>query len=284
MSIKSAKREHIRQLKELLPKLQEKLLPSPPENGHWAEQRWYEGESDVEYSACHRLIYKQDWVNHFLQEARAGEDKYGRKYRIGSLAFRLIDKFDRVKAFCVDADKPQAVEVVKKKLLPKLKEYNIEYIYEYAGRELERLHIWFFCNTTLSTLRPFVEQLFEEAAIDWRQLKLELFPTHKPNNLIRLPGGLHLRAGAANPIMFRQKKGNDAIFIIQSMIDCRLVAETDMLEALKKSINQQIVPLQEHKTLLPYLRRSADKQSINSKGKPFVYVPLDLPLDFINVR
>ncbi len=280
---KAAQRKHIGQFKELLPQFQDKLFPSSPENGRWAEQRLYEGKNDVDYYVYHRSMCKQDWLNHFLQEPRASEDGYGRKYLIGSLAFRLIDRFDHVRAFCADADNPQAVEAVKTKLLPKLTEYNIEYIYEYAGAKLDRLHIWFFCNTSRSVLKAFVEQLLEEAGLDWQQLKLELFPTHKPNNTIRIPGGYHLRAGAVNPIKFRGKTGSHPTFIMQSIIACSPVTEEDMLKALKKPINQQMLPLNEHKTLLPSLRRISDKQSTNSRRKPFVYLPLNLPLDFIDV-
>jgi hypothetical protein len=275
---------HIRQFKELLPKVIEKLLPSPPESGKWGEQRWYEGAEDVDYFIHHRLIYNKDWLNHFLQKPRHEEDKYGRKYRIGSLACQLADKFDQVKSFGFDADNPQAVEAVNTKLLPKLAEYNIESIYEYGGWKLERRHVWFFCNTSLSVLKAFVEQLLEEAGIDWQQLKLELFPTHKPNNMMRLPGGHHLRANAANPITFRGKTGNDPIFVMQSIIDCKAISEEEILRSLKKPINlEQTVPLKEHKTLMPQLRRSSIKKSNPKRKKHYVYEALNLPLDFNNV-
>lgn len=270
------------QIWKLLPKVIEKLIVKfPVPSGAWAKQVWYEGDEDVSFDNIKRALSKDDLCRHFEQTEYDG---YGNpkthnyektKRREGSLGLLLAHNM-RAKTFALDIDTEEGMKVLEEKILPALKEHKIEYIYEYGGYEGEKAHIWFFCDSDVDVLKAFVEKILRNAGVDWRKLKLELYPTHKKSNVIRLLGGLHLRAGHAHPILFRGKESADPLFVMQAIIDCKPVSDEYMIEVLGEGLDDSV----EHDPKGILKNRKSKNLETRTKAKKFIYRPLNLQYEF----
>lgn len=164
----------------------------------------------------------------------------------------------RFKWFVVDSDNIESTVALNKKLIPVLKKYNIEYIYEYGSTE-EKCHIWFLVDCSKEILQDFTRQLFEEADIDYegrdRELNLEVYPTNKPTSLIRIPGGFHLRNKKVNPIIYKDVLSSDVEFILKSFCEVKQYSEQEIQSLLKPiTIKSSLKPVVLRDTV-PYVDR-----------------------------
>jgi hypothetical protein len=273
------------ELDPLIKKFRSKFLHG--EVTFWSVQHYTEGDEDVKYfppkcSICtgkeafyckkhkKRSLDNRDLLEHFNPKI----SKIGRTWR-GSIALSGKYQDNRAKFFCVDCDSEESLKVIEDLLLPELDRLRIDYIYEYSGNSYERkAHIWFLCDCDLDILRKFIDQLFSDLNIDIRKFKLELYPTHKPNFVIRLPGGHHLRSGIIsksldekrvkiNPIKFKDEISNSPEFILKVFSEsCKQVSE-DYIKSLIRHTRTKIFD------------RSSRKKLYVSQ---FKFVPRDLKL------
>lgn len=237
------------QIAKLMPKVRDKILHMPVAPNKVSFQYLQPNAGDVDYYPLDRELNNQDLISHFKQEVVDTHYK-GNPCKRGSLAVRPLFKNERVKFFCMDIDFRPQMKLVRKKFLPLLKKLKIDYIFEYGGTggNKYKAHIWFFTNTNKSLHRAFVDVLLDMAGMKekFKKMKFEIFPAYKANNVIRLPGGPHLRyllpdrydpdttpKNLTNGIKFRGIIGNDPIFIMQSILDCKIVTNERMAEIIE---------------------------------------------------
>lgn len=240
-------------LDSLIRKFKDKFLFG--EVKHWAYQYKHSKAKDVayipfeckkcpkeiRYSCEHRVpLSLNDLYNHFCQEPvsvwfNSEDDKFDK----AGIALRPVFENKQVRWFVVDSDNEESTNVLLQRFIPVLRNYNIDYIYEH-GSTYYKCHIWFMVNCHVDTLNDFTRQLFEEADIDFkgkdRSLELEIYPLVKPNALIRIPGGFHLRNKTANPIEYGGITSSDPEFIIKTFIRARVLSEEE-IKTLTKPLN-----------------------------------------------
>jgi hypothetical protein len=222
----------IREIENLLPKMLDKMFPSPPESIKWGRQFMHNnGLNNISHGFKRRSIKQQDFLDHFLQIPNLlPKASWLRTFRWdGSLIFQLAAETGRVKCFHLEVWEPRDVEVVKTWFqYLYLDEYQIDYIIEYAG---ERLGIWFFCDTSLSILDDFIFQFLNHKL----RFPYGVFSNSAwtPKELVRLPGGYDFRTKCVNPIEFRGNIGDNPAFIMNSIINCKPIPEELMLNFLK---------------------------------------------------
>lgn len=238
MSTTSNELDRAIRIQELLPAVKSKFFgPSSTKkkvgfcyNGRWGMQRLEPGSKDVTYFIdANEIISDRHLVNHFLQKPVKSRDHTA----WGSFALQPMSTSDDTVYFnCIDADDPAAVFEIDNKLLPKFDAIGLQYIREVGGAKADRAHYWFFTTVDKVIHDQFFHQLLADADIDWKALKLELYPSKKPRNLIRLMGGLHLRAGYAHAISFNGVMSADPIFVMESIRDCKPFTHEEMLAYL----------------------------------------------------
>jgi hypothetical protein len=220
-----------------MPAFCQKMFVGTVKSGRWAQQVQFHGVGDVDFINMKRDMTRDDLLEHFIQKPIAENNRIrGSLGMYGSFPDKSTQK---AKWFCMDVDDADRVEIIRNKFVPILQAHDIEYIWEYGGRNMDRCHLWFFCDTNLNILTTFVEVLLKQADLDWRKLKLELYPTHKPTNIIRLMGGYHIRAGYANPIEFRGVLGDGPEFIVDSVIACVPVSQAYMVEVIAANVPEE---------------------------------------------
>lgn len=167
-----------------------------------------------------------DLIQHFNQ--RPVPSKFSIR---GSIA--IVGKFENniVKFFTIDMDNQLAVDTIRERFIPVLDSHGIDYIWEHSEdlkRGNEKGKLWFLCEAMdFDLLSAFVNLLFSEADIDPRdkELDLELFPTVKYRNVVRLPGGVHLRNKKVYPITWRGSTGSSPDFIMDCFIKASAVSQ-----------------------------------------------------------
>lgn len=209
-----------------------------------------------------RELTVEDLTNHFGQRAI----KLNGSWK-GSIA--SVGKFQDNKTmwFIIDCDSQEAVDRVRDNILPVYDRYKIEYIWEFSGTaEVEKAHLWFMCKEVdVTVLDLFVKQIFKEANTDIKGL--ELFPTGKSNNVIRLPGGVHLKT--RNPtgefkvhsILYKGIIDSKAEFILDSFIAAKQVTEEEIRKVL------HMLPKEGETTTTTTLRKSG-KFHYHSRNLP----------------
>lgn len=219
-------------------------------------------------------------IEHFSQELKEEPRfrNWARPAFRGSLGIYPMFADERVKFFCIDADYQKNVDFVREKILPIYRREHIEYIEELGfdpATSEEKIHIWGFCNTVRMILNKWFEWILHEAgASNWKDngISLEFFPMQKARNFIRPPGAVHAKTGVANDILFRGIRSNDAEFIIESVVACLPVPESQMLEGIKKLA--ELFPPEEVKPQIALKKSYLKKFDWNNPGT--VYSPLDL--------
>lgn len=206
-----------------------------------------------------RAMSDSDLLSHFSQKSM--ELPASTRGSVG-----CVGKFTDNKAmwFCIDCDNQNAVDIIRKSFLPLLVSYNIEFIWEFSGTEdIEKAHLWIMCDKVeISLLKLFTDQLLKEAGINFREFNLELFPTYKPGNVIRLPGGIHLKTKQVNPILWKGTVSSSADFILDAFIEAKPLT-TEFIKT-----NLKVLPIERKK---PEIRKSG-KFYYSSRG-------LKLPVD-----
>lgn len=221
------------QVQELLPAFKEKFLAGTVKPGRWGTQIWEDGADDVNFWYAEEELSVAKLRNHF-----SGQIAKFDGHEEGSIGVRGAFEFDRVKWYCADLDFDIAVQVARTLLLPVLDKHGIEYIWEYGGPNFEKAHLWIFCNTSRKLLKRFVEILYEEAKIDRKVFKkIEHYPTRRPRNLIRVPGGVHLRSRQVMPVEFRGKRYSSPSQIMKAIIKCKRVDEGYMADLIGKQMS-----------------------------------------------
>lgn len=239
-----------------------------PDNIMWSWQHFPDnpdpktGRREITYwpSKPLRELRDEDLIAHFEQKPRK---------MTGSIRGSLgsVGKFKDNKAnwFALDCDNQKAVDIVRSKLLCILEDYSIDYIWECSGDDIEeKAHIWFMCDAVdVSLLSDYVLQIFEDSGINPfdRSLAFELYPTTKGNNVIRLPGGIHLKTRKVNPLIYKEICSSSADFILDTFITSRKETEEKIKSVLR-----------------PKQEKSKKEEPRNKRNSKFFYNSLNLPL------
>lgn len=233
------------EIHKLLPEFKKKFFYGTIEPHMWGVQVWGEGKSDVEFvnkGKSGEKFTDSALLDHFSGKIFKGAhwDKASKEYiRHARASIGVYTEFQhgRAKVYCADLDTNENVAAVREKFLPVLEKHNIEYIWEYGGAFGQKAHLWIFCNTSNALLKKFMDVLWAESGLDAHNLKVERYPTHKPKNLIRLPGGTHLRAGKRMPCEYKGKLYKSAKRIIKAIIACKPIEESYMAKVVTESLN-----------------------------------------------
>src|SRR3990167_658284 len=222
---------------KLLPKFKEKFVVEPVTKFGRQKRLTRNGQfiegvdvSFEDYRQAGRVMRDSDWISHFSQRIEIkGSYAYG-SYALSGFFGGLA------KWCCIDADNQDEVDLLTQKLIPKYQEYELDYIYEHSGTHGNKAHTFFLCNTEIKYLTLFLKQLFEESGIDWREIQ-EKYPIGgKQKNLIRPPGGMHLRTLKVNDVEFKSIKSKEPEFILESFIKANVLEEADLIKRLKNKI------------------------------------------------
>lgn len=256
-------KDHYLQLVRLVPQFKQIWVHG--DEVIWSQQFRERTSGAIAYWPQKGVPEDRHFLDHFMADPKKPQSTSSH-YK-GSLAFCGKFANDTAMWFCIDGDNDRAVDAIELKLLPQLEKEGLEYIYEYSGENGDRCHVWMlFERVPISILRKYIEQQFKEAGIDIhdRNLNLELYPTHKQNNVIRLPGGLHLKTLKINAVRRMDgTEGNDAVFVIESFLNLRRLNEAEVRLRIKTDKPQ---PLTLRKKML--------------KRGPFYYNSLNLPLAY----
>lgn len=287
------------EIHKLLPAFRQKFLGQPVKNKKWwgrqivslLDGEIHPNHGDVEFLAMPHDIVLSDalLLDHFSGEVFTGEHfcqnqkcKQWHDHRMTCIGTHGQFEHNRVKWYCADLDTNESVSAALNHFCPVLTKHNIEYIWEYGGPNFNKAHLWFFCNTNNALLTKFVEALWAESGSDPWELKIEEYPTRKPNNLIRTPGGKHQRSGQIMPVEFRGKIYKGARNIIKCIIACKPVNEAYMAKVIGDAF-QLGDTAADPKNILSGLDRSRIKRNFTTssirekKAKTYKYLPLNLP-------
>ena len=223
----------------------------------------WETKPSVQYWPIIREMTDSDLIKHFNQKPTLSTRSV-----VGSIGAIGTFKENKAMWFCVDCDASSEVEEIRNKFLPVLSSYGIQHVWEFSGtEEEEKAHVWVMCACVdIGILKIFVEQLFNESKIDIKGF--EVFPTRKGGNVIRLPGGIHLKTNKVNPVLWKGRTNASAEFVLDAFIEAEPITE----EFIKENIKEQVRLAKETK---PY-HTVARKFYFNSRGLP---LPVDnLPL------
>lgn len=230
------------------------------ENGGKTE--YYEQLVKTDNRKSPKRLTENDWHNHF--EGKPVTINKVKKIVAGSMS--LVASFDgHCKFFCLDCDNIDAVETARDKIIPVLEGMGIDFIWEHSGTDEEpRAHLWFLVDCPLSLLQALVKQIFEDAGVNPHDQKcqFELYPTGKPNSMIRFPGGFHMKNGQVNSVTYRGKTSNDVVFILESFINATQMSEAE--------VRLRVRPREK--------RPERERRKIRGPKSYFYYTPLDLPL------
>jgi len=217
--------------------------------------RAWESKPTIQYWPLIREMTESDLIKHFSQKASLSSRSV-----VGSMGCVGKFKDNKAKWFCIDCDSQESVDTIRNKLLPILNSYAIDYIWEFSGTEDdERAHVWIMCDCLdVGLLKVFTDQLLLEAGIDYRKIGLELYPTVKSGNVIRLPGGIHLKTNKVNPVLWKNVVSASAEFILDAFIAAKPLTE----EFVKANIKTK---LKESKPVRPWDIRNK-KFFFNSRG------------------
>lgn len=144
-------------------------------------QIWQDGKSKVEYSGRDRKLNAADLEKHLA----------GKEYRTsgrrnsGAIAISLMPGASApVCLLCIDSDSAKCTAALQALLLPILRKYEIDYVWEFSGNE--RCHLWIAPFLHFPVAKALVGALFQAAALNTNDY--EIFPTKQKNKAVRLPG------------------------------------------------------------------------------------------------
>lgn len=231
----------------------------------WSRQFVDRISGDLDYFPVKdRQPEEKDFMEHFMMFLDPTKPKpltESRKIR-GPLAFCGSFDGDVALWFCCDCDNALAVEAMETMLIPHLEREGIDYIFEYSGNG-DKCHVWIRLELVpIKILQVFINQLFMDAGLDTNDKKMdfELYPSHKPNNVIRMPG-LHLRTGKVSPLRTSDgAEGNTPLFMIKAFLGCKPLS----LQEIQNRIRPEKKPI--------VLRKK-----IVQRG-PFYYSTVGLPV------
>lgn len=206
----------------------------------------------------------------------------------GSLAVGGKFQNDKTRWLCVDADDIYHVRYLLKHYIPTLEKLGIEYIWEESGVDGDRAHVWIFCDASFALLCAFTESLRRKAkmdqdTLDEHGLKFEFFPTSLPENTIRMPGGLHCKQDKPiiYPVTYKDETSDDPHFVIESIIKCAQLTESDLLGHIDipENKSRSVIVSEEAKKQIARKARTTKKFSGKVEAGRFYYESRRLKLD-----
>lgn len=246
MKEKKQKSDAIEGIKKLLPAVLDKLFPVPIEKLKWCKGILLEDTEEIE--GCRHIslypqscpIREQDSIEHFSREIiseRVEEEDNTLGWR-SELYVELKEReSSHVKSFCLIALGNHDIKNLEDNILPKLDDCGVEYLIHRLTNQydsLNELRLWIFCDTSIYLIAPFMKKIFgrtqNESPVVWESAPL-VVPIFE-SDAVPIPGGYCLRNGTAGTVEFRGKTGNDSIFIMESILECKPVSEMQMLAAL----------------------------------------------------
>lgn len=195
---------------------------------NWSHQVLQNGKVKPDYWPGFGKLTVNELRNHFNHKIKPIA-----KGQMGCIALNSCIKDDWDYYFCADADSPAAVDAIEKRFIPLLNKYDIDYIYEHGGTSGDKCHLWIMTDCKRSSLKILILFLMRSAGINYSKLGLELYHILKKSNVIRLPGGFHLKNKQVNAITYEGKTSNDSVFIIESFLKARILTEERVQELIK---------------------------------------------------
>lgn len=226
--------------------------------------------SDQPYRPSAVQIIPEILTEHFYEDGK----KVGTKVR-GSIG--VVPNFggDYLRWICIDLDTKEEVER-SEALKSKMDELGITYMIEMGGDSLEREHIWVRTEGRHTVIKEFFIRLIaatysltdRNACFDDQHFP-EIFGVNKPDNLIRLPLGWHLKRGRRFPIIHpgTGEITDDPVEFMRAWMEMSVLTE-ERIEKLMQT--------------LPALLEK-ERRGYKSKAFQFVYRPRKLPLPMLDL-
>ena len=231
-----------REILELIPKFLEKFTHAPVMRWHTQAGKFSQGEfSDINYypEKTPRALEEKDLVLHFSQIPR-----HGGGLTKGAIAIGGKFSNGRVQWVCIDADEPHEYKAIFDKVIPYLEKENIDYVLEYSQKE--RCHLWIMMDVPWDYANQFAKTMMVNAGCGKEELCDfdEVYPTEagrarRVTNIIRIPGGYHMKTKKANPIEYKGTVSSDPVFIMQTFINARRLTEADILSYVPVEIKKK---------------------------------------------
>lgn len=168
-------------------------------------------------------LTESEWITHFYTAPVATKS-----YSLGSLAMNGTFAKSVLKWIVFDLDNFEIKQRFEKLIAPRLEFYGIERISEDSG-DGDRVHEWIMVD---AVSRPLVEAFIDQLLIEVGTTKQEfdeIYPLfNKRRNVIRFPGGYHLRRGKRYPCHYNGKFCDDPISIMRAFIECKPITEAQL--------------------------------------------------------
>lgn len=217
---------------EMLPEFLAAFLGSD-DIRRWGRQRWELSANKPDYTSTSEKrkfekLSMSRWNEHF--EGQVKNVKGGTRY--GSLGV-CLKTGNRTQWICIDCDTEKTTKDARERLIPELKRRGFEVLYEFGGTDNDRCHVWIAVRASIAKAKKFINDLFAHCKLDIGEF--EVFPTHKENFIIRVPGGIHLKTMKVHPIEFRGELIADSIGIMSAFIQAKPLSEEEMMATLTGS-------------------------------------------------
>lgn len=202
--------------------------------------------SDIPYLPVSVRITQQLITDHFFEDGK----KVGSRVKgsIGVIPIFIIEGFERLRWICFDLDSAEEVDRAQP-LLNKLGELGISYLEELGGDSLERRHIWIRVDGRQTFAKEFFTRLIvgvydlrtRNEAFDEKHFP-EVFGVNKPNSLIRVPLGWHLKRKNRFPVIIPEtgEITDDPVLFMEAWMGLGVLTEERML-----SLSETLPPMPE---------------------------------------
>jgi hypothetical protein len=205
----------------------------------WQEQffRWDKAKGDTVWSQAgfyerNELLTEDDWKGHFFTGPTVTQ-----KYKKGALGIHLLDKkTEKTKWICWDLDNTDIRQKAEDKLLPYYRKNGIPFIWEKSREENgeARAHLWVpVDNVPVHVAENWVLQVLRDIGSTVEEYD-EIYPLFgKRTNIIRIPGGFHLKGGQRYPIVLAGEEYL-GLELMQVFIDLPPVSEERLIELTRE--------------------------------------------------
>lgn len=240
-------------LQKLLPKFKDKFLAdhitafgrqwmeivegSPHGRPQWEDYRNFKTVSYL----TDRFLYdhfsgKAHYADKVILNKATGETRRV-KAIYGSYGLCLLLPHNIVKTIGIDADTPELVSLLYDTFIPQLKNWEIDYIFEYSGVNQDRAHLWIMCD---SIAHIYITSFLEQIQFNSCKTKEEWFTEQYPFNgraksLFRMPYGLYIKGMCVNWANLNgEEEAEDLEAGLELFIKARPLTQEKILSVLTK--------------------------------------------------
>jgi hypothetical protein len=189
---------------------------------------------------------RQDWFDHFSQKPR---NTYTHIY--GSMAMVGLFTGRVVKWICFDADNEEEYDTIINKVIPWLKDREVQYLLEYS--QAGRCHLWVFVEAIDYSV---AERLAIQIRNDCNAKDFgEVYPFgSRKTNAIRVINGWHYWTQSASDVeRWDGEFSSDPAFVMRAVIDCKPVTADEIDAWCAPAVVEKQVKRKRQKTVFRYL-------------------------------